>query len=88
MLASARLPPPHRLGDHDHLVHGDLQRVWLAPQIDAHRIAHRDDIHPGAIDNLGNLVIPGNDADDFLAVALHLVKRGNGDLIRHGAVSP
>ena len=72
-------PAANRLADHDHLVHRDIQRARVAPQIDPHRVSHGHDIHAGAIHDLRDLKVPGHDSDDLLAGPLHLLKRGNGD---------
>src|SRR5580692_10316164 len=42
----------------------------------------------GAIGDARDLIIPGDDADALLAVALHLLKRGNGHVVRHYSVRP
>src|SRR5262252_9578139 len=72
-----------RLADHEHLVHRDFERIGVSPQIDADRVSDRDDIYPGAIRDARELIIPGDHAYALSPVALHLQKRGNGDLVRH-----
>src|SRR6266511_4420612 len=71
---------PARLADEDHLVHRHLQRVRVPPEVDADGVADRDDVHPDPVDDPGDLVVPGDDADDLAAVALHLLQRRDGDL--------
>ena len=51
----------------------------MTPKIDAHRITHRNNIHTGTIRNLRDLEIPGDHAEDFFAVTLHLLKCRDGD---------
>ena len=70
---------PHGFADEDHLFHGDFQRRRVAPQIDAHSVANGDDLDAGSIDDLRDLIIPGNDADDLARLALHLLQRRYGD---------
>src|SRR4029077_14364856 len=72
-----------RLAADQHLVERDLDDFVAAPQIDADRIADRDEIDAGAVGDARDLIIPGDDADAFLAVALHLLQRGDGHLVRH-----
>src|SRR6266508_2068938 len=79
----ARDAAADRLADHQHLFHGDFERIGVAPQIDADRVADRDEIDPGAVGDAGELVVPGDHADALSAVALHLLKRGNGHLGLH-----
>src|ERR1700724_808461 len=79
---------PHRLAADQHLVERDFEHFVAAPKIDAARIADRDEIDAGAVGDARDLIIPGDDADAFLAVALHLLKRGNGHLVRHYSVRP
>ncbi len=62
----------HRLAADQHLVHRDFERIVVAPQIDADRIADRDEIDAGAVGDARDLIIPGDDADALLALALHL----------------
>ena len=64
---------PHRLADHDHFLHRDLERIRMTPQIDADGIADRHDFDAGAVNDLRHLVIPGDYADDLFAIALHLL---------------
>ena len=70
---------PHRLADDDHLVHRHFQQIRLAPQIDADGIADRDDIDARAVDDLRELVVPDDHADDLATVALHLLEGGDDD---------
>ena len=56
----------------------------MAPQIDADRIADRDEIDAGAVGDARDRRVPGDHADALLAVALHLLKRGDGDFGGHG----
>ena len=80
-LTSARsVPRAHRLAADQHLVERDVEHVVAAPQIDADRIADRDEIEAGAVGDARDLIIPGDDADALFAVALHLLQRGNGHL--------
>jgi hypothetical protein len=67
------------LADHEHLAHGDFQRIRAAPQVDAYGISHRNNVHANSIDNLSDLAVPGDDSDDLSGVAFHLLKRGDGD---------
>ena len=50
------------------------------------RIADRNEIGAGALGDPRDLVVPGDEADALLAVALHLLQRGDGDRLvgRHG----
>jgi hypothetical protein len=78
---------PDRFADDDHFFHRHFERRGVAPQIDAHRVTDGDDVDAGAVDDLRNLVIPGDDADDLFAVALHLLKlrdRNGGIFGIHG----
>ena len=85
-LTSARVTPRRTALQHDqHLVDRDFERIGVAPQIDADGIADRDEIHAGAVGDPRDLVVPGDDADALLPVALHLLQRGNGDLCFHRA---
>ena len=77
---------PHRLAADQDLFERDLERIGMAPQINAHGIAHGKKIGAGALGDPRDLVVPGDEADAFLAVALHLLQRGDGDRLvgRHG----
>ena len=55
----------------------------MTPQVDADGIANRHEIDAGAVGDLRHRRVPGDDAGDFLAVAFHLLKRGDGDLVGH-----
>ena len=61
----ARDAAPHGLAADQHLLERDLERIGVAPQIDADGIADRDEIDPGAVGDLRELIIPRDDADDF-----------------------
>ena len=71
----------HRFADDEHFVHGDFERSGMPPQIDADGVSDRDDLHSNAIRNLGDLEVPGDDADDLSAIAFHLLQGGYGDFI-------
>src|SRR5580704_4013978 len=64
---------PHRLAADQHLVERDFEHFVAAPQIDADRIADRDEIDAGAVGDARDLIIPGDDADALFAGALHLL---------------
>jgi hypothetical protein len=55
----------------------------MAPEIDADRVSDRDDIHPGAVGDARDLVVPGDHADALSPRALHLAKRRDRDLGLH-----
>ena len=55
----------------------------MAPQIDADRVSDRDDVHPGAVGDARDLVVPGDHADALAPRALHLEQRGQRDLGLH-----
>src|SRR5467141_3590374 len=63
----------HRLAYDEHLVEGDLAFL-PAPKVDADGVAHGDEVHAGAVRDLGDLVIPGDDRDDLFPLALHLLQ--------------
>ena len=90
-LTSARVTPAaHGLADDEHLVERHFERARMAPEVDAHRVADRDEIDAGPVGDLRHLVVPRHDADDLRPVALHLLERGDrdGGLIRGHAVLP
>ena len=67
-LTSARVDAAaHRLAAHQDLVERDFERIGMAPQIDADRVADRDEIDAGALRDQRDLVVPGDDADALLA---------------------
>src|SRR5467141_4778195 len=66
-------PAAHRLAYDEHLVEGDLAFL-LTPKVDADGVAHGDEVHAGAVGDLRGLVIPGDDRDDLLPLALHLLQ--------------
>src|SRR5690606_458708 len=81
--------PSNCLADDQDFFHRDFQGTGMAPQVDPHGVAYRDDIYAGAIDDLRNLIVPCHYPDDFLSVALHLLKRRDGDggiLSLHGCL--
>ena len=53
----------------------------MAQQIDADGVADGNDFDAGAVHDLRDLIIPGDDSDDLLAVALHLLQCWNGDCL-------
>src|SRR6266498_2302637 len=55
----------------------------VPPEIHADGIAHRYQIHSGAVRDSRHLGVPGDHADDLPAVALHLLKRRNRHFL-HG----
>src|SRR5690606_35239437 len=78
---------PYGLAYDQDFFHGAFERVGMSPLIDAHGVAYRYDVDAGAVDDLCDLIVPGHDPDDFLAVALHLLKGGDSDggiLCLHG----
>ncbi len=75
----------HRFADDQHLVHGDLERIAVAPQIHADGIAHRYEIDAGAIRDARDLVIPRHHAHALFAFALHLLKGRDRHFVRHDA---
>jgi hypothetical protein len=77
----------HGLADDKYLFQRDFERVGMTPQIDTDRVSHGNELHAGAIRNPGNLIIPGDDANALLSVALHLLERKNGGLVRHPSLS-
>ena len=55
----------------------------MAPQIDADRVADRDEVKSGAVGDARDLIIPGDEPDAFLAFPLHTLELGNGDFAAH-----
>src|SRR5487761_1998132 len=86
-LTSAR-STPRRLAADQHFVERDFDHLGPAPQIDADRIADRDEIESGAVGDARELIVPGDDDDALFSLALHLLERGNGDLGGHAASLP
>ena len=74
---------PHALADEQHLVERDLELAALPPHVGADRIADRDDVDAGAVDDLRHLVVVDDDGDDFSAFALHRLKRGDRHPVAH-----
>jgi hypothetical protein len=81
----ARHTAAHRLADHEHLFDGDLERIGMAPQIDADRVTDGHDVHAGAVGDARDLIVPGDHAHDLSTLALHLQKRGNRHLGGHAS---
>src|SRR5262249_21126671 len=67
----ARCAAPDRLAADQHFLERDVEHVGSAPEIDADRVADRDEIEAGAIGNARNLIIPSDEADAFLPFPLH-----------------
>ena len=67
----ARHAAPHGLADDEHLVDAHVERIGAGPQVDAHAVADRDEIDTRAIDDLCDVTVPCDHADDLAAVALH-----------------
>src|SRR5712692_766113 len=80
---SALRAAAHGLAADQHLVHRDFSVRRVSPEIHADGIAHRYEIHPGAVGDLRDLVVPGDHSDDFSPVALHFLERGNRYLGLH-----
>src|SRR5262249_15594631 len=74
---------PDRFAADQHFLKRDVEHIGSAPEIDADRVADRNEIEAGAIGDAGNLIVPGNEADAFLPVPLHLLQVGNCDLVVH-----
>src|SRR2546427_10834267 len=70
----------HRLAYDEQFVEGDLAFL-LTPKVDANGVAHGDEVHAGALRDLRDLVIPGDDRDDLLPLALHLLQAGEAHQI-------
>ena len=79
---------PHRLAADQHLVQRHFEHFVAAPEIHSDRISHRDEIDAGAVGDTRDLIVPGDDADTFLSVTLHLLKRGNSHLLSHASIAP
>src|SRR5262249_51556511 len=74
---------PDRLAADQHFLERNVEHVGPAPKIDADGVANRDEIEAGAIGDAHDLIIPGDEADTFLPLPLHLLKVGNCDLALH-----
>ena len=74
---------PHRLAADQHFLERDIEHVGAAPEIDADRVADRDEIEACAVGNAGDLIIPGNDADALVPLPLHLLQVGNSHFVMH-----
>ena len=46
----------------------------MSPEVDADRVADRDDVDAGAIDDLRHLEVVRDNPDNLLPVPLHLMK--------------
>src|SRR3989442_14756203 len=73
----------HGFAANQHLVHGDFRVRCVPPKIHADGITHRYEIHSGAVRDLRDLVVPGDDPDDLSPFALHFLERGNRYLGLH-----
>ena len=65
-----------------------FERIGVTIQVDAHRIAHRDEIHAGALGDLRDRVVPGDHAHALLSLALHLLKQRDGDVFHRPLAFP
>ena len=72
----------------EYLFQRDFEGIGVPPQIDADRVSDGHDIHPGAIRDARDLIIPSDHAHALSPVALHLQKRGNRNLVRHRPLFP
>src|SRR5712691_437713 len=66
----------HGLAADQHFVDGHFRVRRVSPEIHADGVAHRYEIHPGAVGDLRDLAVPSDHADDLAPVALHFLKRG------------
>src|SRR5437867_2829142 len=78
--------PAHGFANDEHFVHGDFEWGGMSPQIDADGVSDRDDLHSSAIRNLGDLEVPGDDADDLSSVPFHRLKRRNSHFIHKAPI--
>src|SRR5881398_696324 len=74
--------------DNQHFLDGYFRVCRVPPEIQADGVAHRYEIHPGAIRDPRDLGVPGDHADDLATVALHLPESGNRQIVFHRSISP
>ena len=68
-----------------HLVHGDGERVFVAEDHHGQRVADKDEIDAGLVDQPRGGVVVGGERGDGLALALHLAECGHGDFWKGNA---
>jgi hypothetical protein len=68
-LTSARGAAPDRFAADQHFLERDVKHIGAAPEIDADRVADRDEIEAGAIGNARDLIVPGDETNAFLPLA-------------------
>ena len=75
-VAADERPPgaaANRAAGQHHLVECDLELGSMAPEVDADRVADREHVDAGALGDRRQLILVGDDGDDLLSVALHLL---------------
>src|SRR5262249_37409616 len=65
-----------------------VEHIGAAPEIDADRVADRDEIEAGLVCNARNLIVPSNKADALLPLPLSALQVGNCDLAVHRRACP
>jgi hypothetical protein len=76
---------PHGAAGEQHLIERDVEIARLPPEVDPDGVAHRDDVHAGAVHDLRHLVVVDHHRDDLPPVALHLLQRRDDDPFRHAS---
>src|SRR6266704_3092870 len=78
----------HGFAADQHLVDGYFPVRRVPPEIETDRVAHRDQVHAGAVRDPRDLGVPGDHADDLASVALHLLESRNRQLVFHPSIPP